>query len=96
MTVNTYQRGDLVRISGEFRDLLGVLIDPSTVTLKVEKPAGTITTYTYPATVIRDALGKYHVDVNIDATKGWRYRWETTGTGQAAEEGQFIVEPTEF
>jgi hypothetical protein len=91
MTIAVYQRGDLVRISGVFKDIAGTLIDPSTVALNVSKRSGP-TTYTYPATVIKDSAGNYHVDVSATERGTWLYEWVTTGTGQAAEHGEFVVE----
>jgi hypothetical protein len=92
MTIAVYQRGDLVRISGVFKDIAGTLIDPSTVALNVSKRSGP-TTYTYAgATVIKDSTGNYHVDVSVDERGTWLYEWVTTGTGQAAEHGEFVVE----
>jgi uncharacterized protein YfaS (alpha-2-macroglobulin family) len=96
MTINVHQKGDLVRISGTFRDLAGAAIDPGTVALKVAKPSGA-TTYTFAlGTVIKDSVGNYHVDVSITEAGQWSYRWESTGAGQAAEQGQFTVEPSGF
>lgn len=95
--MNVYQKGDLVRISGVFKDVAGTLIDPGTVTLKVTKPDGTTTTYTYggsPA-VVKDSTGNYHVDASADQTGRWLYTWISTGTGQAAENGEFLVEATQ-
>jgi hypothetical protein len=95
MTINVYQKGDLIRISGVFKDLAGGLVDPGTVALKVSKPSGAVLAYTFAlGTVIKDSVGNYHRDENIDEAGSWRYRWESTGTGQAAEEGQFVVEPS--
>lgn len=97
MTINVYQKGDLVRVSGVFRDIALALIDPGTVALKATKPSGTTTTYTYAGgTVVKDSTGNYHVDVNIDESGPWNYLWQSTGIGQAAEPGQFVVEPSTF
>ncbi len=90
---NLYDLGDLVRVSGAFRNAAGTLIDPSTVGFEFRKPDGTITSYVYPthAQLVKDATGTYHVDIDANAAGTWRWRWESTGTGQAAEEGAFIV-----
>lgn len=97
MTINVYQKGDLARVSGIFKDLAGALIDPSTIALKVTKPSGTTTAYTFAGgTVIKDSTGNYHVDVSVTEGGPWFYKWETTGTGQAAEHGEFMVEPSSF
>lgn len=87
---NTYDIGDVSRVSGAFSQL-GVPVDPSTVTLKVTLPDGTQTTYTHPATITKDSTGNYHVDVAITQRGTYRYRWFSTGGGAAAEEGWFQV-----
>jgi hypothetical protein len=91
--MNLYQVGDLVRISAVFRDIAGALVDPSTVSLKVTKPSGTQNTYTFALSqVIKDSTGNYHYDASADAAGLWRYTWSSTGSGQAAENGEFRVE----
>lgn len=91
---NLYDLGDLVRVAGTFKNTSGVTIDPTTVAFKVRAPGGAVTTYVYPTdgALVRDSIGNYHVDVSANAAGTWRYRWESTGTGQAAEEGAFVVE----
>lgn len=90
---NTYDVGDLVRVSAVFANSAGTAIDPTVVTLQVKVPAGTTTTYTYLTDValVKDSPGHYHVDVNVTASGEWWYRWASTGTGQAAEESAFTV-----
>lgn len=87
---NTYDIGDVVRISGAFTQS-ATPIDPSTVTLKVQKPDATPDTYTYPATMTKDSTGNYHVDIAITQQGTYRYRWTSTGGGAASEENWFQV-----
>lgn len=99
MTINVYDIGQLVPISALFEDADGVDTDPSTVTLEVLDPAGNTRTYLYgasPTEVIRDSAGNYHVDVEADQAGDWFYKWSSTGSGQAAQEGQFMVAPGHF
>jgi hypothetical protein len=97
MGFNVHDYGDLVRVdTGEdgFRDeLLGGALDPDTVNLTIRAPDGTITNYVYgtDAEIVRDDLGKYHADIDANQSGAWRYRWWSTGTGQASEERQFQV-----
>jgi uncharacterized protein YfaS (alpha-2-macroglobulin family) len=91
VSINVYKLGDLVRIAGVFKDINGTLIDPGTVALTVSKRSGRAN-YTYPATVIKDSAGNYHVDVSATERGTWLYEWITTGTGQATEHGEFVVE----
>lgn len=90
---NVYDLGDLVRVSGAFRNAAGTLIDPTTVGFEFRGPTGAVTRYAYPADpqLAKDSTGNYHVDIDASAAGTWHWRWESTGTGQAAEEGAFVV-----
>lgn len=90
---NTHDIGDIVRVSVTFTQS-GVAVDPSTVTLVVQLPSGTSSTYTYAAGgVDKDSTGNYHKDLTIASAGTYRYRWTSTGTGTASEEGWFQVRP---
>ncbi len=92
-----YDLGDAVTCEASFKKA-GVLLDPTAVTFKVKNPAGVETVYVYGTDVqlIRDSTGKYHVDINANAVGTWFYRFESTGTGQAAQEGAFRVQTSNF
>lgn len=92
MTRNAYDIGDLVRCTGTFASS-GANVNPAAVMFKAKSPAGVVTTYTYgvDAALVRDATGVYHVDVSATEAGDWSYRFWSTGTGQAAAEGQFGV-----
>ena len=94
----SYDKGDLVRCSASFTDSDGTALDPTTVTGKYKTPAGVTTTYVYDtdAELVKDSTGNYHFDVNANAAGQWFYRFESTGTGQAAEEAAFTVEAGDF
>lgn len=88
-----YLEGVPVRVKAEFRTLVdGVLTltDPTTVTLIVEDPDGTQTTYTYAlGTVTKESTGVYYkvLGTTILTKIGWWiYRW--TGTGAVATSGE--------
>lgn len=89
----TYDVGDDVEVIGEFRDgTTGALLDPTTVKLTILRPDGYISTMVYGTDAItKSAVGiyKYVVDATLHGT--WKYRWFSTGTGKAAEEGSFNV-----
>ena len=89
---NTYDKGDLVRITGAFT-VAGTATDPTTVTLKILRPAGTSAlTYTYAAAEItKDSVGNYHKDITIDTEGEWYYRWIGTGTVVSESEDYFFV-----
>ena len=98
MTINTYDVGGLIRCSAIFTNIAGAAVDPAVVKFKFRTPAGTITTYTYgtDAALVKDSTGNYHVDVNATGEGMWFYRFESTGTGQAAEEHNFFIANSEF
>jgi len=93
MPVNFYDKGDVVVVSAAFTDRNGTLIDPATVTFKIKDPSGTTTAYIFGTNgeLVKDSVGNYHVDVPVSLEGTWQYRYESTGTGQAAEEGQFKI-----
>ncbi len=101
MAYNTHDLGDLVRLStfdadhpddGFMDENLETLMDPDVVKLNIRSPAGTVTTLTYGTdAIIKDAAGQYHYDMSADESGEWRYRWWSTGNGQAAEERRFMV-----
>ncbi len=94
----SYDEGDLVRATAAFTDSGGSALDPDTVTVKYKAPDGTETTKVYgtDAEVVKDSTGNYHIDISVTAHSTWYYRWESTGTGQAAEEANFLVAKSEF
>lgn len=97
----SHEIGNLLRYSAEFRDPSidvsvdpdASLIDPSTVAVRVHPPAGSPPSFdlVYPADVIRDSVGRYHVDIDIAVAGLWTLRFYSTGTGQAATEDSFKV-----
>lgn len=97
MSINVHHKGELVRISASFTDIDGSAVDPTTVSLSVMDPSGNIDAYTYAASEITNSgVGSYYKDVDADESGDWHYWWESTGTGQGAEPGQFVVAPTHF
>lgn len=94
---NTYDLGGAVTCEAKFKKT-GVLLDPTTVTFKVKNPLGVETTYVYNTDVqlIKDSTGIYHIDINANLVGTWFYRFESTGTGQAAQEGSFRVRVSNF
>ena len=95
---NVFDEGDLVRCSAIFKDTSDAYVDPTAVFFKYENPAGTETLLTYitDAAVVRDSIGLYHCDVSVTTHGVWRFRWYSTGTGQAAGEDFFVVTPSNF
>ena len=96
--MNQYQRGDLVRCTASFATSAGVATDPTAVRFQVRDPANVTTEYVYgtDAELVRSAAGAYYVDVNANQAGTWRYRFYSTGTGQAADEGAFRIKDSWF
>lgn len=90
--------GDDLRLPAEFKNTAGTLIDPGVVKVKVKDPDGTETEYTYgtDAELVKTAIGAYHIDVPVTAPGVWRWKFFSTGSGKAANEGSFKVEETYF
>lgn len=92
----SYTVGDLVRVQGTLTDAAGDVIYPTSLLVKVRDPSGVVTTLTYPDDITRSSTGIYFADIDVDDDGCWRYRFESSGTGQAAQEGFFIVEESRF
>ena len=86
MTVESFNKGDLIRCSAVYTDDAGVEIDPAGVFFRVAAPDGTQTPYTYgvDAELVRDSQGNYHLDVDGDSSGLWTVKFFSTGSGQAA------------
>lgn len=93
-----YHLGDLVRISGAWTNAAGTATDPTAVFAQYTTPAGVTTSLTYltDAELVKDSTGNYHVDINGNAVGTWYYRFYSTGTGQGANEGYFVINRSEF
>lgn len=89
-----YTKGDDVSVYADFTDRNGALINPTAVTCKTKNPAGAIVTYVYGADValVRESTGKYRLEIAATISGRWTYRFEASGVGMSAGEGQFFVE----
>lgn len=101
MSITSYDLGDQPRVGNHtdggadaFTDTSGVVTDPATVTLRVQEPDGTTTTYQYggsPA-LFKETTGRYYLDLLLDAEGLWSFRLVGAGTQvQTAAEGQLHV-----
>jgi hypothetical protein len=70
-------------------DNAGALYDPPALVFKVRRPSGTVTTLTYPvdAALVRDSIGKFHVDVLFADVGNHGWSWHTGGTGPQIADG---------
>src|SRR5260370_2990475 len=84
MTVPVYMSGSLVDTIAAFVNEAGAAADPTVITLKYRKAAGTTTTVTYPsAPVVRDGQGAYHAALDTTGWAGpglqrWTIQWQGT------------------
>ena len=97
--VSRYDLNDLTRLVATFCSTDGITTaDPSTITLYVKDPAGSVASYVYGAagaSVVKVGVGAYARDLSLGSWVGsWFYRWEGTGGVQAAEEHLLLVAPT--
>ena len=93
---NTYDKEDLVRLTGNFT-VSSTLTDPTAITLLIIDPNRATGTYTYAAGQLTQAsTGIYYMDVSLDQVGRWDYRFEGTGTVQAAVDGALLVGRTDF
>lgn len=89
--------GCKLRLTAVFTDSSGAVIDPATVKFSYRSDAiGTTTTYTYPvSSLTKVSTGIYYSDIDTAETPGrYEWSWAATGTGQAAEHGEFYVRDT--
>jgi hypothetical protein len=96
MDIGVYEIGQLVRLTALYTNAADRPIDPTAVFVAITKPDSTTDTYSYDpdaGELKRDSLGQYHFDQSVTMSGTWRFRWYSTGSGQAAAHGEFIVEP---
>ena len=95
MTIlNTYDIGDSTRFQSVFT-VDGTAQNPTAVFLFVKRPSGTTDSYV-TGDLTNSATGTFYLDDTLDETGIWYYRFESSGTVIAADEGSFIVERSEF
>lgn len=85
--------GQAARISVDVKDFGGTLADPGALRLKVKPPTSELQTFVYgtDAALVKDAVGKYHVDLTLNASGAWAYRWECDAPNAGAIEGALQV-----
>lgn len=96
--MNTYDKGDSVRVKADFTDVTGSTpVDPNTITCEIKDPANVTTTYTFGASaIIKEAIGVYHLDFTVNQVGYWSYRWAGVGGYTAKEWQKFYVSPDPF
>ena len=90
--------GDGVRLENTWRvpaTAAGAVTDPTTVTLRIEPPTGSVVSFVYPTGVVKVSTGYYRYDYVPTLAGRYWWRWEGTGAAQGAEEGRFTVRPSQ-
>lgn len=99
---NEYEIQQLVRLEAAFTDRAGTPIDPTAVYLLVKTPqpnGGEFFEYVYNSgdnVIVRVSTGVFYANFTPLTAGTYDYRWESTGTGQAAEEARFSVDSSPF
>lgn len=87
-----------MRLSVTIQDASLAYVDPSVLTLKLQKPDGTETSYIFGSSaIVKDSVGHYHYDFVVDTPGHWP--WKYIGTGNmnvASPDGKVIGLPTEL
>lgn len=89
-----YYLGTVVKVTGTFATD-DVAVDPTNIYFKYADPSGNATTCTYgDGNITRAGTGEYYSNISTDEGGIWKYRFWSTGSGQAAAEGRFTVRST--
>lgn len=88
MTTNIIDRGDKIRLGATFTDVLGVVKDPTVITLQMKTPDGVLASL---APVSKTSTGIYYYDFTAAQAGDHHYRFTGTGDVVAAGEGFFQV-----
>ena len=84
--------GDVPYIQVIFTNAGGTAIDPTTITLYLEKPTGSVGTYTYASgSIARAAAGSYTYNGTATEAGYWNCRWVGDGAAVAAQQGRYFV-----
>ena len=88
---NVYDIGDTVTLASSIAATSGGMIDPTSLFLTLKWPDGSVGSWDY-GDFTKVATGHYEFNVNCLNLSGHYYqRWSSTGSGQAAEVGNFRV-----
>ena len=88
-----FHRGDFVTVRGVFTDENGDPLDPDAVIVQIVNPSGVASSATYgvDSGLIKVSPGVYDFGISADLSGVYRYRWLSTGIGQAAEFDAFLI-----
>lgn len=93
-----YNISDQVEVSYAFKNSAGVATDPTTITLKIQTPAGVETSHVYGTDpdVSRSGAGVYAYPLTFTESGIYTIRWVGTGAVVKADEETIPVRPSRF
>ena len=84
--------GDVAYIVCTFTNAGGTLIDPTTITLYLQQPTGSVGTYTYAGgDDTRPAAGTYTYNGTATEAGYWDVRWVGTGAADFADQSRYFA-----
>lgn len=93
--MNSYDVGDVVRLTATFTNSAGVVVDPSSIFAwhQIMKPIlFDVTTIGYGVnSMTRSSAGIYYTDIPVNSAGEWHYRFRGYGANAAAVNGKFQV-----
>jgi hypothetical protein len=91
-----FQVGEIAHLGATCK-VLGVLTNPTTVTLQIIAPQGDASSYTWAdAEVDQDGTGLFSFDLPLTDEGTWQWRWVTSGACAGADEGEILVRSSAF
>lgn len=89
---DTFDIGNIVRLSATFRDLAGTLVDPGDVVLYIRIYAGETQQFTFAADEVKKlSIGIYYYDFVPTESGKYYYRYYGSNGPTAAADGQFSI-----
>lgn len=90
---DNYIPGEVTRISVSVIGEAGVAADPGGLRLKIKPPTGAVATFAFGVgtEIVKDAVGRYHADIQLTAAGMWAWRWELDAPNTGAVEGVITV-----
>jgi PKD repeat protein len=84
--------GDVAYIVCTFTNAGGTLVAPTTITLYLQQPSGSVGTYTAASgSVASPATGTYTFNGTATEAGYWDVRWVGDGAAVAAQQGRYFV-----
>ena len=94
--MDEFDRGDVVTVSTEVRNLAGELVAPTEISIRYRSANGSVTSVPNGSPrIVEDETGLYHIEIAGDISGEWSYAWSTEDpTG--LDIGRFFVRHGDF